>query len=103
MNKSVHEFSSLRVPTTFALVVSAGLAATPLAWPAPETARFNSLAPNESYSSFRRSVVHADQADQAKFEQRVSQIYAALAAQQIPLDHEIATIWDAHAEELYWS
>lgn len=103
MNKSVHEFSSLRVPTTFAFVVSAGLAAAPIAWPVPQTARFNSPAPVESYSSFRRSLVHADQVNQAKFEKRISEIYSALASQQISLDREIAALWDAHIEDLYES
>jgi hypothetical protein len=103
MNKSVHEFMSLRVPATVAFMVSAGLAASPITWTVPETSRFNSPASNQSYSSFRQSLILAEQVDQAKFEKRISEIYSTLASQQVSQDTEIATLWDANIEDLYES
>lgn len=105
MNRMVQEFSPQRVSGTFALAFSASLAAGPAIWPIFEVPRFSSPAKFESYSSVRQSLMHVAQVDiaQAKFEQKISEIYSTLVSQQIPLDHEIASVWEAHAEELYES
>jgi hypothetical protein len=105
MNKLVHEFSPQRVFGTFALAFGASLAAGPATWPAIEVPRYSPPARFESYSAVRQSLVQVEQAaiEQAKFEQKISEIYSTLAFQQVPFDEEIATIWEANAEELYWS
>jgi hypothetical protein len=105
MNSLVQEFSPQRVPGTFALAFGAALVVSPAVWPVGEIPRVSANSPTESFSDARRIWLKVDQTDQthATFEQQISEIYATLASQQIPLDREIATIWDAHAEELYES
>ena len=105
MNKLVHEFTPQRVSGTFVLAIGASLAAGPASWPITEAPRYSPPARVESYSLVRERLAQIDRADldQTKFEQKISEIYSTLASQQVPLDHEIAMLWEAHAEELYES
>jgi hypothetical protein len=105
MNSLVHDFSPQRVPGTILLAFGAAMATGPACWPSREVARYSPQVAVESYSEVRRAFVQVDHVnqDQAKFEQQISEIYSTMVSQQIPLDHEIASVWEAHVEELYES